>query len=369
LSDDLSSLRVAVVHDWLTGMRGGEGVLEAILDVVPQADIYTLFHFPGRVSAAIESHPIHTSFLQPLATRVDDYRKLLPLYPLAARQWDFRGYDLIVSSSHAVAKGVDARGLPHLCYCHTPMRYVWDRFDDYFPPSQPLRRLVAHPVAAALRRWDVRTADEVTRFVANSEFVRGRIRTFYGREAEVIHPFADEAFFAAPLETERDDVHLVVSALVPYKNIDLAIDAIAGSRRRLAIIGDGPLAGRLSSRAGPNVELLGFVSREEISRRMSRARSLILPGIEDFGITVVEAMAVGTPVVAYRGGGALDSVVEGRTGVFFDRFEVQSLRTALGEVERIQWDRAAIRAHAGSFRRAQFVERFRRSVADVIDRR
>jgi glycosyltransferase involved in cell wall biosynthesis len=369
LADDVSSLRVAVVHDWLTGMRGGEAVLEAILDVVPQAELSTLFHFPGKVSPQIERHPIRTSFLQPLATRIDDYRKLLPLYPLAARQWDFRGYDLIISSSHAVAKGIDARGLPHLCYCHTPMRYVWDRFDDYFPPAQPLRRLIAHPVAAALRRWDVRTADEVTKFVANSEFVRGRIRTFYGREAEVIHPFADEAFFAAPLGTGRDDYHLIVSALVPYKNVDLAIDAIAGSGRRLVIVGDGPLFAKLASRASPNVELLGFVSRDEILRRMSRARSLILPGIEDFGITVVEAMAVGTPVVAYRGGGALDSVVEGGTGVFFDEFEVESLRTALGEVERIQWDRAAIRAHAGSFRRAQFVERFRRSVADVVTRR
>jgi glycosyltransferase involved in cell wall biosynthesis len=369
LADELSSLRVAVVHDWLTGMRGGERVLEAILDLVPQADLYTLFHFAGKVSPQIESHRTRTSFLQPLATRVRDYRMLLPFYPAAARQWDFRGYDLIISSSHAVAKGVNARGLPHLCYCHTPMRYVWDRFDDYFPPSQPLRRLAARPVAAALRRWDVRTAGEVTKFIANSEFVRQRIRRFYDREAEVIHPFADEAFFDTPLETARDDYHLVVSALVPYKKVELAIDAIAGTGRRLVVIGDGPLSEKLARHAGSDVELLGFVSREEILCRMSRARSLILPGIEDFGITVVEAMAVGTPVVAYRGGGALDSVAERRTGIFFDDFEVQSLRTALGEVETTQWDRAAIRAHADSFRRSQFVERFRRSVAEVVNPR
>src|SRR5436853_816402 len=207
--------RVAVVHDWLTGMRGGEAVLEGILEVVPGAEIFTLFHFPGSVSAAIESRPIHTSRLQRLAARVRDYRTLLPLFPRAVRQWDLGGFDLVISSSHAVAKGVDARGRPHLCYCHTPMRYVWDRFDDYFPRGP--KRLLARPLAASLRRWDVASSAGVTRFVANSRFVAERIRRFYGREAEVIHPFVDEAFLRQPLAVGRDEFHLVVSARVPYK--------------------------------------------------------------------------------------------------------------------------------------------------------
>src|SRR5881394_3472581 len=197
--------RVAVVHDWLTGMRGGEAVLEGILDVVPQAEIFTLFHFPGSVSAAIESHPIHTSRLQTLASRVSDYRTLLPLFPRAVRHWNLGAFDVVISSSHAVAKGADARGKPHLCYCHTPMRYVWDRFDDYFPRGA--KRLLARPLAASLRRWDVASSAGVTQFVANSRFVAERIRRYYGREAQVVHPFVDEAFLRCPLPAARGDFH------------------------------------------------------------------------------------------------------------------------------------------------------------------
>src|SRR5216684_5131907 len=180
--------KVAVIHDWLTGMRGGEHVLEAILDLVPGAELFTLFHFPGSVSPAIESHTIHTSALQPLATRVSNYRTLLPLFPRAVKQWDLRGFDLVISSSHAVAKGVDSRGKPHLCYCHTPMRYIWDRFDDYFPRSRPMLRAAVSLFAPRLRKWDVATAADVTRFIANSNFVRDRIQKYYRRDADVIHP-------------------------------------------------------------------------------------------------------------------------------------------------------------------------------------
>src|SRR5687768_538840 len=174
---------VAVVHDWLTGMRGGEAVLEAILDALPGADLFTLIHYPGSVSAKIEARTIHTSSMQPLAARASDYRQLLPLFPRAVRQWDFSGYDLIVSSSHCVAKGIEAKGKPHLSYCHTPMRYIWDRFDDYFPRSKPLKRAAMLSLAPWLRRWDVKTSEGVTRFVANSEFVRERIRRYYDRDA------------------------------------------------------------------------------------------------------------------------------------------------------------------------------------------
>lgn len=349
--------RVAVIHDWLTGMRGGEAVLEGILDAVPDADLFTLFHFPGSVSTKIEARTIRTSSLQRLARRVSDYRQLLPLFPRAVREWDLGGYDLILSSSHCVAKGVDAKGRPHLCYCHTPMRYIWDRFDDYFPRSKPLRRAAAISVAPWLRRWDVKTSAEVTRFVANSTFVRERIRRYYGRDADVVHPYVDDAFLNASLAEERDDYHIVVSALVPYKRIELAIEAMEG--RKLVIVGGGPLLDRLKARSGPNVELVGSVSRDRIIERVGRARSLILPGVEDFGITPLEAMALGTPVVALGEGGVRDSVVDGTTGIFFDAPEVESLRRALDAVERQAWDRGAIRERARQFSRAVFDERFR----------
>ena len=362
--------RVAVVHDWLTGMRGGEAVLEAILDVVPGAELFTLFHFAGSVSPQIESRVIHTSRLQGMAQRVGDYRRLLPLFPQAARAWDFRHFDLVISSSHCVAKGINARGLPHLCYCHTPMRYIWDRFDDYFPPSKPLLRLAASAFAPYLRRWDVRTAGEVTKFVANSHFVQERIARYYGREAEVVPPFVDDAFLGAPLNEEREDFDVIVSALVPYKHVELAIEAAAVRKRRLVVIGGGPLLASLreqsGARAGMDVTLLGAVSREVIIDYVSRARSFILPGIEDFGITPLEAMALGTPVVALRGGGVLDSVVEGESGILFEQPVVESLAESLHVAATRVWDRRAIRARAAQFSRGRFVEQFRAALGSIV---
>ena len=346
--------RIAVIHDWLTGMRGGESVLEAILDALPGAEIFTLFHFRGTVSEKIESRTIHTSSLQRYAKRVSDYRTLLPLFPRAIGEFDLSGYDLVVSSSHCVAKGVDAKGKPHLCYCHTPMRYVWDRFDDYFPASKPVMRAGARVLAKRLRDWDVRTAAGVTQFLANSNFVAQRIEAYYQRDAEVVHPFVDEEFLDAPLESDRDSYHVIVSALVPYKRIDLAM----ATGKRIVIVGGGPLLKALRKSAPPNVELLGSVQRSRIVERLSRARSLILPGIEDFGITPLEAMATGTPVVALRAGGVLDTVVDHRTGIFFDGQNVDSLRRALDEVESSGWDRGALRSHAAQFSRSRFTEQF-----------
>jgi glycosyltransferase involved in cell wall biosynthesis len=355
--------RVAVIHDWLTGMRGGEAVLEGILDALPHAELFTLFHFPGSVSPKIESRTIHTSSLQRLARRVSDYRHLLPLFPRAVREWDLGAYDRIVSSSHCVAKSVDAKGKPHLSYCHTPMRYVWDRFDDYFPRAKPLRRAAAMSIAPWLRSWDRRTASEVTRFVANSTFVRERIRRFYDRDADVIHPYVGDEFLDAPLPDARGDEHLIVSALVPYKRVELAIEALQG--RKLTIIGGGPLLDQLRAHSGPNVELMGSVSRDRIIERLGRARSLILPGVEDFGITPLEAMALGTPVVALGEGGVRDSVADGVTGIFFDTPTVTSLRHALDAVESRAWDRQALRAHAGKFSRAIFDAKFMEALRAV----
>jgi glycosyltransferase involved in cell wall biosynthesis len=364
----LTSSRVAVVHDWLTGMRGGEKVLEAILELYPGADLYTLFHFPGSVSPAIEEHPIHTSRLQRMAAGADDYRRLLPLFPSAVSGWKFDHYDLVISSSHCVAKGVETGGVPHVCYCHTPMRYVWDRFDDYFPARRPLLRFAAATVAPHLRNWDVRTAAGVDRFVANSSFVRERIRRYYDRDSEVVHPFVDDVYLAGPLRETREPYHLVVSALVPYKKVDLAIAAAGRGRRDLVVVGSGPQAGELRAAAGPNVRFPGFVSPEELRSLLAGAQSLILSGVEDFGITCIEAMAAGTPVVALREGGALDSVIDGETGIFFTEATVGSLLDAMERAERMSWDRARIREHASRFSRERFQREFSKIVAEAVQK-
>jgi len=342
-------------------MRGGESVLEAILDLVPDAEVFTLFHFAGKVSPKIESRPIHTSSLQRIASQVSDYRKLLPLFPRAVRQWDLSRFDAVISSSHCVAKGVDARDKPHLCYCHTPMRYMWDRFDDYFPRSRPLMRAAVSLFKPGLQRWDVKTAASVSHFVANSKFVRDRIRRYYGRDAQVIHPFVRDEFLSAPLRREREDFDLIISALAPYKRLELAI----ATGRPLVIIGEGPMRRKLEREAGPNVTFLGSVSREVILDHLSRARTLILPGVEDFGITPLEAMALGTPVVAFRAGGALETVVEGRTGIFFDEPVVHSIRAALEAAGAQAWNREEIRAHAATFSRARFQRQLMNALQQV----
>lgn len=345
-----------MIHDWLTGMRGGEKVLEAILELYPTCELFTLFHFPGTVSGAIESHRIHVSFLQGLASSVDDYRRLLPLFPLAVRGWDLSAFDLVISSSHCVAHGVNAAGSPHVSYCHTPMRYIWDRFDDYFPPRRPLLRFAGNVIAPALRRWDVAAAQEVDVFVANSRFVAGRIERAYDRQAEVIHPFVDELFLKEPLERRDSGYHLIVSALVPYKRLELAIDASNKAGFNLKIVGTGPMEKALRSRAGPNVEFTGFVSTTALVRLLQDARSLILPGVEDFGITCLEAMASGTPVVAFGAGGALDSVIDGETGILFNESTVESLVAGIETSESTSWDSQRIRNHAGVFTRQRFMK-------------
>lgn len=352
-----SGRRVAVVHDWLTGMRGGEKVLEALLGVFPEAELFTLFHFRGRVSKQIESHRIHTSWLQPIATLVPNYRYLLALFPAAIRTWDLGKFDLVISSSHCVAHGARTGAAPHISYCHTPMRYVWDRFDDYFPPDRKLLRLLAIPMARWLQRWDARSSGRVGHFIANSEFVRGRIRRYYGREATVIHPFVGEEFFVGGIREDRDDYDVVLSALVDYKKVELVIEAARKGTRRLIVAGSGPLRKRLAETAPPNVEFRGFVSTGEIIELLSRARSLILPGVEDFGITPLEAMACGTPVIAFGAGGALETVIEGETGLFFTEPDAEALLKVMRVADTRKWNRPALREHARKFSRLHFTDR------------
>jgi glycosyltransferase involved in cell wall biosynthesis len=359
-------MRVALVHDWLTGMRGGEKVLDALCELFPAAEIFTLLHVRGSVSPRIESHPVHTSFVQHLPRAAAAYRWYLPLFPAAIEQLDLDGFDLVISSSHCAAKSAIARGgSRHISYCHSPMRYAWDQFDAYFGPARVGRfasRRVYRPILARLARWDAATAYRAHRFIANSRYVAGRIQRYYNRQATTVYPPADTAFFH-PDATPPGSHFLIVSALVPYKRIELGIEACARAGARLRIVGDGPGRADLERRAGPDVEFVGSATDEQIRDEYRRAMAVLLPGEEDFGIVPVEAQACGTPVVALGRGGALETVVDGETGVLVAEATVEAFAAALERAARATFDRARLRANAERFSR----ERHLQQMTAVID--
>ncbi|HET8578781.1 MAG TPA: glycosyltransferase [Methylomirabilota bacterium] len=369
-------MRVALVHDWLTGMRGGERCLEVFCELFPNADLFTLLHVPGSVSPTIERRRIVTSFVQRLPEASRRYRYYLPLFPAAVRAFDLRGYDLVLSSSHAVAKSARVpRGALHVCYCFTPMRYVWDLYDDYFGARAGLAwRVLMPPVAAALRRWDRRTAARVHHFVAISRFVAERIRRCYGREADVIYPPVDVSRFR--FEEPPEDFYLVVSALTPYKRVDLAVEAANRLGRRLLVVGTGPEEDRLRALAGPTVEFLGWRNDTETAELYARCRAFLFPGLEDFGITPLEAMAAGRPVIALGQGGALETVVgpggaEPATGLFFERQTVDDLADAMRRFESgaYRFEPKALRHRAEAFDRPLFKERVESYLAACLRER
>jgi len=304
----MRALRVALVHDWLTGYRGGERVLHHLARRYPEADLYTLIHERGSVPAEIESRRIFTSPLDRIPGRASHYRKLLPLFPWAIRQFDLSGYDLVLSTSHAVAKSVRIpKGVTHLDYCFTPMRYIWDHVDSYL--GHGVRRRLANPMIRRLRRFDVETSgeDSVTRFVAISTDVAGRIRRHYGRSARVVPPPV-AIDWIEPARGPAEDYYLLVGGFVPYKREDLAIEAFRRLDRRLVIAGDGPMRKRLERRAPSNVEFTGRVEAAALAKLYRGCRALIYPQHEDFGLVAVEAQAAGRPVIGFAAGGILDTV-------------------------------------------------------------
>jgi glycosyltransferase involved in cell wall biosynthesis len=355
-------------------MRGGEKVLEEIGGLFPAAPIFTLFHFPGSVSAAIESHPIHTSFLQRAPGIRGHYRRYLPLFPAAIEDFDLSGFDLVISSSHCVAKGIipPPCGL-HLCYCHTPMRYAWDQEHAYFPRRRGLGARLRAVTLTALRAWDAASAARVDLFIANSRFVAERIRAFYGRDAEVVHPPVAVDFFTP---AASGSYALVVSALAPYKRIELAIAACERAGLELRIVGDGPESGRLARLAGPRTRLLGRVDGAALRDLYRGARLLLQPGVEDFGIASVEALACGTPVVAAARGGVLDVVEDGRHGVLYeDRHDqdsqgvVAALAAAVDKALEMGFNPLDLRRRAESFAARSFVDRIQSLISQALDSR
>lgn len=357
-------MRTAVVHDWLNGMRGGEKVLEAILPLLPDPTVFTLFHVPGSVSPSIERYSIRASFLNRLPFARRGYRNYLPLFARAVEAFDLSGFDFVVSSSHCVAKGAIAPpGVPHLCYCHTPVRYAWDQFDEYFPEGTPLRGLKRFFVER-LREWDRRTAARPNRYLANSSAVAERIRRHYGREATVCHPPVDVDFFT-PSEVPRGDFLLSVGALVPYKRFGDAVAAAKSLGRPLVLVGRGPEEKRLRAPADSSVNIVADRTPEELRELYRTCAAFVQPGEEDFGIAAVEALACGAPVIALSRGGALDIVEDGKNGVLFTENGAEGLAKAIGRAESLRFDPASLRAGAQRFSADRFRAAFRAALPRV----
>ncbi len=377
-------MRVALIHDWITGMRGGEKALEVFCELFPTADLFTLVYLKGTVTPIIERRLVKKSLIHWLPFAGKLYRQYLPLFPMAVEQFDLDGYDLVISTSHCAAKSVVVTGRArHLCYCLTPMRYAWDQFDSYFGPERvgTVPSALLRPVLASLARWDRATEGRVHRYLAISQYVARRIALYYNRQSTLVYPPVDTDFYSpasdqavtavpsttSPSHQLANSPHfLVVSALVPYKRVDLAMMAARRAGVRLTVVGSGPERQNLERLAGDGIELAGWRSDEEIRHLYRNCTAAILPGEEDFGIVPVEAQACGRPVVALGRGGVLDTVIDGETGVLFDETTVESLEAALRRAAAAAWNPVRIRAHAETFSRRRFIAEIEQVVDDTM---
>lgn len=365
VKQEYSGLKVALIHYWLVGMRGGEKVLEALCHLFPQADIFTHVVDPRRISPALKSHTIYETSIARLPFARRAYQSYLPLMPRALEALDVSGYDLVISSEAGPAKGVIVPpSVPHLCYCHSPMRYIWDQYPIYRAQAGPLRKSVMPFFAHRLRQWDVTSAARVDHFVANSHLVAARIKKYWRRDSAVLAPPVDiNAFQPAP---DIEDYYLWVGTLAAYKRPDLAIEAFGRLKKKLIVIGGPDKTARgLAKTAAPNVSFLGEADFETVKEHMAKCRALIFPGEEDFGIVPVEVMASGRPVIAFGKGGVLDSVVDGKTGLFFKEQSVSSLVAAVEAFEGsnlINGAQAACLDQAQRFSPSAFLDGMRKNL-------
>jgi len=370
----VENARVAIVHDWLTSMRGGEKVVEALCGIFPESDIFTLLLEPGKIPTILESHTINTSFINRLPFKSSGFRYYLPLFPTAIELFDFKGYDLVISSSHCVAKGViTPPDVLHIAYIHTPMRYVWDMYFEYFGRHRigAFSGMVIPFFANYLRMWDVASSHRVDWFVANSRHVSHRIRKYYNRESAIIHPPVNTGFYQPG--KEQEDYFLIVSALVPYKKVDLAIRVFNRLKKPLLVIGNGPEEKSLKALAGSTVRFMDFQEPAQLLSYYQNCLGLIFPGEEDFGIVPVEAQACGRPVIAFARGGALETVIgyDGSnekkcTGVFFDVQNQEELEKAVLASLKLRWDFDFICEHAGQFGVKRFNSEMKKFVAEKL---
>jgi glycosyltransferase involved in cell wall biosynthesis len=360
-------MRIAIVHYWLLGMRGGESVVETLCRMLPEADIFTLFYDASRTSETIRSHKVTASYLNPLGRF---YRSLLPWMPSALESFDLRGYDLVISSESGPAKGVLVPSTAkHICYCHTPMRYLWELYPTYLNEwtPNPLKRALMRPISRQLRMWDFAASARVDRFVANSDTVRARIRRAYGRESDVVFPPVSIKTF---YHRSPEDYFLIVAELVAYKQLDYAVRTFSRNGRKLRIVGQGPEFRRLRQQAGSSVEFCGRVPAAELRELYARSRALIVPGEEDFGINMVEALASGKPVVALGRGGAREIVPE-EGGVLYEHATTAELDAALSKFDdvehRVRSDQ--LQWHSQRFSEARFVEEMGGILAELASPR
>lgn len=354
-------MKVVLLHDWLTGFRGGERVLDAFCELFPDAPLYTLVHVPGATSERIENRKITASFLNKIPGIEKNYRKFLPFFPKAAESLRIvEKTDLVLSSSHCVIKGVrKPAGAKHISYIHSPMRYLFDQYDVYFGPTAPLtHRLGMKVFRRYLTKWDLNSNHNVDAMIANSRFVAERIKRFYGLPSEVINPFVDLDDFRELQKSPppKRDFYLVVSAFAPNKRIDLAVQAFNLLGKKLKIIGSGQMETELRAMAGPNIEFLGNISRCEVVRILFEARALIFPGVEDFGITPLEALAASTPVVAFSAGGVLETL-DNDSAQFFQEANAEALAEAVRRMEERTFDPAYLRAKAERYSREAFLRK------------
>ncbi|MEI9915748.1 MAG: glycosyltransferase [Methylovirgula sp.] len=362
-------MRVALVHYWLVGMRGGEKVLEEFCRMWPEADIFTHVYDPDAVSDTIKQHKIITTFVHRLPASRRLYKKYLLFMPMALEALDLSAYDLVISSESGPAKGVLVRpDALHICYCHSPMRYIWDQYPFYSARAGLLTRWALKVFLPFLRMWDVSSAARVDHFIANSAFVARRISKFYRRDAEVVHPPVNLERFSPSSEVK--DYYFAFGQLVGYKRFDLAVEAFNRLGSPLIIVGDGEELGRLKSLARSNITFLGWQSDEEIARLLRHCRALIFPGVEDFGIAPLEAMASGRPVIGYGAGGVLETVVDGVTGKLFFKPSAEALAGAVVGLEESMdsFESSVIRAHAEKFAPARFANQVRASIARQFDK-
>ncbi len=360
----LNGIKVALVHDWLNGMRGGEKCLEVLCEMFPDADLYTLIHEKGKLSKIIESMKIRTSFIQNMPFSLKKYRFYLPLFPRAIEQFNLNGYDMIVSSSHCVAKGVKHDdSVYHISYVHSPMRYVWDQFDTYFrqPRTPILVRIGAEVTRPYLQHWDRESSKRVDNFICNSQNIRSKIHNYYNRESQVVHPPVDLSFFRP--SNLKDSFYLIVGAFAPNKRVDLAVKAFNQLKLPLKIAGRGQDESYCRSIANENIEFHGSLSNKKILELYQQARALIFPGEDDFGITPLEAQACNTPVIAFASGGALETVTD-QTGIFFNEQKEDALCDAVQEMER-SWKNFSPERFSNQtklFRRENYRERMTTSI-------
>lgn len=370
----MNNLKIAIVHEWLVNYAGSEKVLESFTNIWPDADVFTLVDFldDDLRRIILKGKKTKTSFIQHLPYAKKQHRKYLPLFPRAIESFNLKNYDLIISSSHSVAKGVRTKyNQLHICYCHTPMRYAWDEAEYYLKEAKldsGIKGWAAHLVVNYLRKWDIKSSNNVNCFIANSQHIANKIKRIYNRESDVIYPPVDVNKFS--LTTEKEDFYLTASRLVPYKRMDLIVDAFAKMLdKKLVVIGSGPEKEKILAKATPNVDVIGYQDFESLRDYMQKAKAFVFAAEEDFGIIVVEAMACGTPVIAGNYGGTAESVIDGVTGILFKKQSVESIVEAVKKFDVISHsiNYREIRLHSEKFSRDMFEDKIKSYVDEKIN--